>query len=181
MHSKTAKAQSCCRAKPARFRVVKTRRFDTKRAAADWERRQRSAFDEHGYDLTRGKVSIEDLLSAWLEQRAGKVSETTLNTDRFLLPTSGQRAGKAHTDPVLPTWFRVLHAGSVTSGAVSKWQADLTGRGLAPTTVKRYRESLSSFLAGPACVGVRPAPRWCATSPSSPSRSCTSPATSPRE
>lgn len=127
-------------------RVVKTRRFDTKRAAADWERRQRSAFDEHGYDPARGKISVEDLLHLWLEQRVGKVSETTLNTDRFLLPTSGQRAGRAHTDPVLPTWFRVLHAGSVTSGAVSKWQDDLTGRGLAPTTVKRYRESLSSFF-----------------------------------
>ncbi|MEO7126779.1 MAG: tyrosine-type recombinase/integrase [Nakamurella sp.] len=127
-------------------RVVKTHRFDTKRAAADWERSQRRAFDEHGYDPTRGKISVEDLLPAWLEQRIGRVSDTTLSTDRFLLPTSGQRARSTRSEPVLPTWFRTLHAGSVTGGAITKWQDDLAGRGLAPTTVKRYRESLSSFF-----------------------------------
>lgn len=127
-------------------RVVKTRRFDTKRAAVDWERRQRAAFDEHGFDPTRGRISVADLLAAWLEQRAGKVSDTTLNTDRFLLPTTGQRSGKARSEPVLPTWLRSLHAVNVTGAAITKWQDDLTARGLAPTTVKRYRESLSSFF-----------------------------------
>ncbi|MHB1063695.1 MAG: hypothetical protein ACYC1Z_04240 [Georgenia sp.] len=70
--------------------VVGTRRFEPKRAAAEWERRQRSAFDEHGYDPSRGKVAVEGLLVMWLEQRTGRVSSTTLNTDRYLLPTAGQ-------------------------------------------------------------------------------------------
>lgn len=39
-------------------RVVRTQRFDTKRAAMEWERRQRSAFDDHGYDPSRGKVAV---------------------------------------------------------------------------------------------------------------------------
>ncbi len=64
-------------------RVVGTRRFDTKRAAVEWERRQRTAFDEHGYDPSVGKIAVEALLAEWLEQREGRVSETTLKTDRF--------------------------------------------------------------------------------------------------
>ncbi|RPF27161.1 tyrosine-type recombinase/integrase [Georgenia muralis] len=127
--------------------VVSTRRFETKRAATDWERRQRSAFDEHGYDPSRGKVAVEVLLNAWLEQREGRVSRTTLNTDRYLLPTRGQESGRAGTEPVLPIWFRKVHVGKVTGAAISTWQDGLLARGLAPTSVKRHRESLSSFFA----------------------------------
>lgn len=127
--------------------VVSTRRFDTKRAATDWERRQRTAFDEHGYDPSHGKVAVETLLAAWLEQRVGRVSRTTLNTDRFLLPTPGQQSGKTGTETVLPAWFRKLHVGKVTATAIGTWQDGLLARGLAPTSVKRHRESLSSFFA----------------------------------
>lgn len=127
--------------------VVSTRRFETKRAAAEWERRQRGAFDEHGYDPSRGKVAVEALLVAWLEQRAGRVSRTTLNTDRYLLPTPGQQSGRSTTETILPTWFRKLHVGKVTSAAIVTWQDGLLGRGLAPTSVKRHRESLSAFFA----------------------------------
>ena len=127
--------------------VVATRRFETKRAAADWERRQRGAFDEHGYDPRMGKVAVESLLVAWLEQRAGRVSRTTLNTDRYLLPTLGQQSGRTGTEAILPIWFRKLHVGRVTAAAISGWQDGLLARGLAPTSVKRHRESLSSFFA----------------------------------
>ena len=75
-----------------------------------------------------------------------KPSPTTLNTDRFLLPTPGQRSGRSGTEAILPTWFRKLHIGKVTRTAVEKWQDDLLACGLAPTTVKRHRESLSSFF-----------------------------------
>lgn len=126
--------------------VVSTRRFETKRAAADWERRQRGAFDEHGYDPSRGKVAVEVLLVAWLEERAGRVSRTTLNTDRYLLPTSGQRSGRTGTETILPTWLRKLHVGKVTGAAISAWQDGLLARGLAPTSVKRHRESLGRTL-----------------------------------
>lgn len=127
--------------------VVATRRFETKRAASDWERRQRGAFDEHGYDPSRGKATVEALLVVWLEQRTGRVSTTTLNTDRYLLPTPGQRSGRTGTETILPTWFRKLHVGKVTPAAISAWQDGLLARGLAPTSVKRHRESLSSFFA----------------------------------
>lgn len=127
--------------------VVGTRRFETKRAAAEWERRQRGAFDQHGYDPSRGKVTVEDLLAEWLEQRIGRVSRTTLNTDRYLLPTRGQRSGRTGTETILPTWFRKVHVGKVTGAAIVAWQDGLLARGLAPTSVKRHRESLSSFFA----------------------------------
>jgi len=127
--------------------VVSTRRFETKRAATEWERRQRGAFDEHGYDPRRGKVAVEVLLADWLEEREGRVSRTTLNTDRYLLPTSGQRSGRSGTETILPIWLRKLHVGKVTGAAISAWQDGLLARGLAPTSVKRHRESLSSFFA----------------------------------
>ena len=132
-------------------RVVGTRRFDTKRAAVEWERRQRAAFDEHGYDPSIGKIAVEALLAEWLEQREGRVSETTLKTDRFLLPTEGQLAGTARSEPVLPLWFRKLQVAKVNASSIQKWQDDLGKRGLVATTVSRYRTSLSSFFS------------WCVT------------------
>jgi len=127
-------------------RVVATRRFDLKRQAADWERKQRLAFDERGYDPSAGKVAVEDVLPEWLEQREGRVSQTTLDTDRYLLPTEGQLAGTSRREPVLPLWFRKLHVVKVNASAIEKWQDDLSKRDLAPTTVSRYRNSLSSFF-----------------------------------
>ncbi|PJJ55389.1 tyrosine-type recombinase/integrase [Compostimonas suwonensis] len=127
-------------------RVVRTRRFDTKRSAVEWERRQRSTFDERGYDPSAGKVAVETLLAAWLEQREGRVSETTLNTDRYLLPTEAQLAGTSKREPVLPTWFRKLHVVKVNASAIQKWQDDLGKRDIVATTVGRYRTSLSSFF-----------------------------------
>lgn len=127
-------------------RVVRTCRFDTKRSAVEWERRQRSTFDEHGYNPSAGKIAVETLLAAWLEQREGRVSETTLNTDRYLLPTDAQLAGTSKREPVLPTWFRKLHVVKVNASAIQKWQDDLGKRDLVATTVGRYRTSLSSFF-----------------------------------
>ncbi len=127
-------------------RIVSTRRFDTKRQAEAWERRQRATFDEHGYDPSTGKVAVEELLPVWLEQREGKVSQTTLATDRTLLPTAGQRSGQSRREPVLPVWFRQLHVGKVTGAAIEKWQDDLGRRDLVATTIHRYRDSLSSFF-----------------------------------
>ena len=127
-------------------RVVRTRRFDTKRSATEWERRQRATFDEHGYNPNAGKVAVETLLADWLERREGRVSQTTLKTDRYLLPTERQLAGTSKREPVLPIWFRKLHVVKVNSNAIQKWQDDLSKRGLVATTVGRYRTSLSAFL-----------------------------------
>lgn len=134
-------------------RVVRTRRFDTKRAAVEWERRQRSTFDEHGYDPSAGKIPVEKLLAEWLEQREGRVSQTTLDTDRYLLPTAGQLAGTSKREPVLPTWLRKLQVVKVNPSAIQKWQDDLVKRGLVATTVSRYRTSLSSFFSWCAAEG----------------------------
>jgi integrase len=117
------------------------------------------AFDEHGYEPSRGKVAVEGLLVEWLEQRTGRVSLTTMNTDRYLLPTPGQRSGRSGTEPILPMWFRKLHVGKVTGAAIVAWQDGLLARGLAPTSVKRHRESLSSFFAwcvAEGCIAANP-------------------------
>lgn len=126
--------------------VVRTKRFDLRRSAVAWEQRQRATFDEHGYDPSTGKVAVENLLPEYLEQREGRVSKTTLDTDRYLMPTAGQLAGTSRREPVLPLWFRKLHVGKVTSAAIEKWQDDLGKRGLVASTVIRYRDSLSSFF-----------------------------------
>lgn len=127
-------------------RVIRTQRFDTKRVATEWERKQRAAFYEKGLDPSAGRVSVESLLSHWLEDRESRVSETTLKTDRFLIPTAGQRAGTSRSEPVLPVWLRKLHVSKVTPSVIQNWQDDLSKRDLVPTTVLRYRQSLSSFF-----------------------------------
>ncbi|MFT3799071.1 tyrosine-type recombinase/integrase [Microbacterium sp.] len=137
-------------------RVVGTRRFDTKRAAVEWERRQRTTVDEHNYDPSTRKIAVETLLAEWLEQREGRVSETTLKTDRFLLPTEGQLAGTSRSEPVLPLWFRKLQVGKVNANSIQKWQDDLGKRGLVATTVGRYRTSLSSFFSWCVAEGFIP-------------------------
>ncbi|MCA1675643.1 MAG: hypothetical protein LC799_26845, partial [Actinobacteria bacterium] len=71
------------------------------------------------------------MLVEWLEQRTGRVSRTTLNTDRYLLPTPGQRSGSTGSETILPTWFRKLHAGKITGAAIVAWQDGLLARGMA--------------------------------------------------
>lgn len=127
--------------------VVQSKRFDTKRAAAEWERRRRGAFEDAGFNPVNGKVSVESVIPAWIESRAGRVSPTTLANDRYLLPTEGQRSGRSRRDPVLPTWFRKLHVGAVAGSHIRQWQDASLARGLAPTSVKRHREALSAFFA----------------------------------
>lgn len=128
-------------------KVVQTKRFDTKRAASEWERRRRGTFEDSGYNPNNGKVSIETLVPEWLASRSGRVSPTTLSNDKFLLPTEGQRNGRSGTEPILPTWFRKLNVGDVGGAHVQRWQDAALARGLAPTSVKRHRESLSAFFA----------------------------------
>lgn len=74
------------------------------------------------------------------------MSQTTLDTDRYLLPTEGQLADTSRREPVLPLWFRKLHVVKVTGSAIEKWQDDLGKRDLVATTAARYRNSLSSFF-----------------------------------
>lgn len=113
-------------------KVVKTKRFATAKEARSWELRMRAAFDDGGYNPASGKVRIEVLLSEWLADRVSRVSPTTLATDRYL-------------KVVLPLWFLKLNANAVTRAHVQKMQDDLLARGLVATSVKRHRESLSSF------------------------------------
>ena len=60
-------------------------------------------------------------------------------------------------ETVLPTWVRKLHVAKITGAAIVAWQDGLLARGLAPTSVKRHRESLSSFFAWCVSEGYIPA------------------------
>lgn len=115
-------------------KVVQTRRFDTQRDARNWEQRRRAAFDEGGFNPAHGKVEVCELMAVWLQERSKRVSPTTLKTDEYC---------KA----ALPLWFTKLNASSINRAHVEKVQDDLLARGLVATSVKRYRESLSSFCA----------------------------------
>lgn len=115
-------------------RVIKTRRFPTKREAAQWESRARTALTDDGYDPRNGRQSVEALLDVWIDGRIGRLSPTTVATDRYL---------KA----ALPTWMLKLDVGAVTRGHIDKIMVDWLERGLVATSVNRYRSSLSPFFA----------------------------------
>lgn len=120
-------------------RVVKTKRFTTKRAAVAWEVRVRAAYENTGYDPSSGKVSVAALLEHWREMRAedDRISESTRLLD-------GHLAG------YLPTWFTKLNVNAVSSEHVRRWLKDVraqrTVQPLAPTSKQRLRGELSSFF-----------------------------------
>ncbi|MGI8592549.1 MAG: tyrosine-type recombinase/integrase [Nakamurella sp.] len=114
--------------------MVETKRFDTERQARAWEQRRRASFDATGFDPANGKVKVSDLLPEWAEARRGKVSPTTSATDRYMAAA-------------LPVWISKLNVGAVNRAHIEKLQSDLLARGLASTSVKRYREGLSAFFA----------------------------------
>lgn len=124
-------------------KVVQTKRFPTKKAAKDWEDRRRLAFADSGYNPAHGKVSVGDLVTEWLSLRVDRVSTTTLNTDGFLLPRVDEN-GTLH-ERALTLWMLKLNVNAVSSAHIEKWQSDLLSRDLAPTSVRRYRESFSAF------------------------------------
>lgn len=119
--------------------VVKTKRFDTKRAALAWEQRARAGYDDTGYNPSQGKVTVEVMFDEWLRVRADddSISENTHALDR-------------HLKGYLPIWLLKLNVNAVNDEHIRRWLKDLraikTGESLAPTSKQRLRGNLSSFF-----------------------------------
>lgn len=118
---------------------VATKTFDTRREAQAWLSRERAAL-AGGIDPRAGRERVRDVLPRWLAVRRTTVAAKTYRRDADL-----QR--------LMPASLRALQLSAVTDREVARSFEALLGRGLAESSVVRYRASLSTFFAW--CVRER--------------------------
>jgi integrase len=87
-----------------------------------------------GIDPRAGRATVRSLFPVWLEQRKHAVSSKTYVADAAVIRLT-------------PTAVAALSVGAVTDREVSRALLTLTRDGLAEASVRRYRDSLSSFFA----------------------------------
>ena len=109
------------------------RTFDTKREAQAWLAREKWAL-ARGIDPRAGRETVRRLLLVWLEERQHSVSAKTYKSDAAL-------------SRLVPTSLAVMQVGAVTDREVSRVLVTLVRSGLAESSVKRFRDSLSAFFA----------------------------------
>lgn len=129
---------------------IEGKAFPTKREAQAWLTRERAAL-AGGIDPRAGRPLVRTLLPVWLEERQHAVSAKTYKSDAAL-------------PRLLPISVAALQVGAVTDREVSRALIALVRDGLAESSVKRFRDSLSAFFAW----AVRE--RMIATNPVTPTR-----------
>jgi integrase len=107
--------------------------FDTKREAQAWYSRERAAL-MGGVDPRAGRETVRSLFPVWLEERRHSVSAKTYVADAAL-------------PRLTPTALAALKVAAVTDREVSRALVALIRRGLAESSVRRFRDSLSAFFA----------------------------------
>jgi integrase len=112
---------------------VAGRTFDTKRDAQAWLMRERAAL-AGGVDPRAGRATVRSLLPVWLEERTHSVPAKTYTADAALLR-------------LVPQSLAALSINAVTDREVTRALITLTSDGLAESSVRRFRASLSSFFA----------------------------------
>lgn len=112
---------------------VASRTFDTRRQAVAWVARERAAI-AGGVDPRAGRRTLRVLLPEWLEEREHAVSRKTYVSDKAVLRLT-------------PPALAALQVGAVSDREVSRALLALIKSGLAESSVKRYRASLSAFFA----------------------------------
>lgn len=112
---------------------VASRTFDTKRAATSWVAREKAGL-AGGVDPRAGRRTVRVLLPEWLLEREHTVSKKTYVADASLRR-------------LVPTALAVLQIGVVTDREVSRALVVLVRSGLAESSVRRFRASLSAFFA----------------------------------
>ena len=112
---------------------VASRTFDTRRQAAAWVARERAAL-AGGVDPRAGRRTVRVLLPEWLQEREHSVSRKTYVSDASLARLT-------------PPALAALQIGAVTDREVTRTLIALSRSGLAESSVKRFRASLSSFFA----------------------------------
>ncbi|GCD91529.1 tyrosine-type recombinase/integrase [Nocardioides sp. LS1] len=112
---------------------VGSRTFDTRREALSWVARERAAL-AGGVDPRAGRRTVRTLLPEWLEERASSVSRKTYTADAALVR-------------LVPPALAALQVGAVTDREVTRALIALNASGLAESSVRRLRASLSAFFA----------------------------------
>ena len=107
--------------------------FATRREAQAWLTRERAAL-AGGIDPRAGRPLVRMLLPVWLDERRHAVSAKTYKSDAAL-------------PRLMPTSLTALQVGAVTDREVSRALIALVRCGLAESSVKRFRDSLSAFFA----------------------------------
>lgn len=106
--------------------------FDTKREAQAWYNRERAAL-AGGVDPRAGRPTVRSLFPIWLEERRHSVSAKTYVADAAL-------------PRLTPTALAALKVAAVTDREVSRALVALVRSGLAESSVRRFRDSLSAFF-----------------------------------
>ena len=112
---------------------VSGRTFDTRRDAQAWLAREQAAL-AGGVDPRAGRSTVRALLPVWLEERKHSVSAKTYVADAALVR-------------LIPHALAALRIAAVSDREVSRALIALTRTGLAEASVRRFRDSLSSFFA----------------------------------
>lgn len=112
---------------------VASKTFDTKREAQAYHAREKSALNG-GLDPRAGRQTVRTLLPIWLEERRDTVSAKTYVADASLVR-------------LVPTTFSAVAISAITDREVQKLLIGWRRTGLAEASVKRIRNSLSSFFA----------------------------------
>jgi len=112
---------------------VASRTFDTRREALAWVGRERAAL-AGGVDPRAGRRTVRVLLPEWLREREHAVSRKTFVSDSALVRLT-------------PPALAALQIRAVTDREVTRALLSLIRSGLAESSVKRYRASLSAFFA----------------------------------
>ncbi|TXL62147.1 tyrosine-type recombinase/integrase [Aeromicrobium terrae] len=112
---------------------VASKTFDTRKQAIGWVARERAAM-AGGVDPRAGRRTVRTLLPEWLEERQHAVSRKTFVSDSSL-------------PRLVPPALAALQIGVVTDREVTRALIALNQSGLAESSVRRFRASLSSFFA----------------------------------
>lgn len=114
--------------------IIGTRTFTRRADAVGWARRTETAA-AGGIDVRAGKVAVRTLLPEWVDLRRRTVAPKTARTDsevvRLLSPALGARSVGTVLPSEVERWFLYLR------------EQHRQGDG----SIKRYRETLSSFFA----------------------------------
>ena len=112
---------------------VASKTFDTRREALAWVARERAAL-AGGVDPRAGRRTVRVLVPEWLHEREHAVSRKTFVADSAL-------------PRLMPPALAALQIAAVTDREVMRALIALNRSGLAESSVKRFRASLSAFFA----------------------------------
>ncbi len=112
---------------------VASKTFNTRREALAWVARERAAL-AGGVDPRAGRRTVRVLVPEWLQEREHAVSRKTFVSDSAL-------------PRLMPPALSALQIGAVTDREVTRALIALNKSGLAESSVKRFRASLSAFFA----------------------------------